>query len=254
MGKQFFQMKEFGMVFGDESFTTPVGRLFWLGLVSAKAYKGTVKEGDKAPEPKYEATVAFPKDHPKTATLLAAIKSETDGMVAQYNADIGKKMKLGEVGLLQDGDDMDTEQYPWVKGCWVVTARNKNAVVAVDTAGEGYDVKDLLGGMKGKLAFTVRLSAKGLSYNLKAVQFTEDDGQRFGGGAKTATELFSACSEAEEGTCCAAKAEVTETVATTSAPEPVAPVAAVTTAQPSTASPTPATPAQKGKNAIVNML
>ncbi len=221
-----YRSNKYGGLYSD-TFNTPVGRLFWLHLVTPKQFRGAVDAGKEPPKPKYEATIAFPKDDPKTKVLLENLTAEVKAMVDAFN--VGKKTKLGEVQIFQDGDESQETytKYPWVKGCYFMTARSGFAPLAVDKGGDEYAVKDIVGGMKGKIAFQCCISNGGLSFTLEAAQFWEDDGQRFGGGARSTAQLFDACADE------APKAEE-------------APAAVAVNGE--------APKAQKGKAALVNML
>lgn len=234
MGKA-YRSNKYGGLYSD-TFNTPVGRFFWMYVAKPKTYRGPVDPGKAPPTPKYEASIAFPKDDPKTKVLIEKVTLEVSQMVAAFN--VGKKTKLGEVQIFQDGDENQEfyTKYPWVKGCYYMTARTGFAPGIVDRAGDEYAAADLQGGMKGKIAFQCCVSNGGLSFTLEGIQFWEDDGTRFGGTARTASQLFDACDEepAQE------TARPTETgVSTAPSSE---------TASPAT------TKGQKGKSALVNML
>lgn len=229
-----YRSNKYGGIYSD-NFNTPVGRLFWLYVATPKEYKGPRDPSKPPPTPKYEVSIAFEKENPKTATLMEALKAETAEMISNFN--VGKKTKLGEVELFQDGeaDQELTTKYPWLKGCYFITCRSMYQPKTVDRAGDEYPTKDLQGGMKGKVAFQCCISNAGLSYTLEGLQFWEDDGQRFGGSSRNPAALFSACDDESSVSAKSAETPATEAVAH----PPTEPVAAK---------------GQKGKAALVNML
>lgn len=232
----------YGGIYGD-TYNTPVGRLFWLHLKEPKPVTFAPKEGQAPAAPKFEATCCFDKSNPKTATLKESLQKEVDAMIAHYNQ--GKKMKLGSCELFQDGDnDVLAEKYPWLRGTWFVTARTRTfePTKLIDKTGDPYAIADLNSGNKGRIAFQPRIGATGISYSLQAVQFWEDDGQRFGGKGKEASEMFKdACDGDTCGTACDTTKAAEPTALDEEETKPI-PVAKSNKQEP------------KGKAALVNML
>lgn len=221
-----YKQTEFGL-YEQEHHQTPIGRLFWLHLQQVKPPNKKFKTQDGKEIPgKYEATVCFDKESPKSMGLKTELEGIAKELIGVFNK--GRKQKLGECDVFQDGDELSAEgKYEWCRGCWVLTARTKLQPKVVDRSGNEVDLKDVVGGVKGRIAFKCAVFASGLTYNLEGIQFWEDDGKRFGGGMRNPASLFDACEEDSKA----------------NQPGDGEPPTAVTP-----------TKGQKGKNAIVNML
>jgi hypothetical protein len=184
---KYYKHPKFGMVYGT-AVTTPIGRLVWTqNLVTPKA-PPPPKPGEAPGSPRYEVTLLIEKG-PTADAFMKELKAMSDEMADLFNDK--RPAKLGDFRILQDGDEMDMEKYPYYKNRWILVGRNANKVEdIVDKKKQRIEASTVLGGMKGRLVVTPLITSHGLSFKLGAVQVTEDDGTRYGGGVKDMTTLL----------------------------------------------------------------
>lgn len=189
-----YKHPKFGHVYG-ERIKTGMGRILWPHLVTAKENTFPVKEGEKQPEPKFETTFLFPKEHKETASFLKDLKEMADEMIELYNKGQKVKVSIDTDDLVKDGDAMDEIKYPFCADNFTLVARHKDAPEIYDADVNDVEPKEVLMGMKGLLVVKPLCTAKGISFQLLTVQLGKDDGIRWGGGGKDSKDLLSAISE-----------------------------------------------------------
>ncbi len=182
---KYYKHPKFGHVYGLP-ITTPIGRLVWPHLVTAKA-PPPPKPGEAPGSPRFEVAVLIEKG-PTADQFIKELKLMTDEMAVLFNDK--RSAKLGEFRLLQDGDEADMEKYPYYKNRWVLVGRNVAETDVVDKKKQIMDRASVVGGMKGRLVVTPLITAHGASYKLGVTQIVEDDGVRYGGGTKDMTTLL----------------------------------------------------------------
>lgn len=233
---KYYKHPQYGMVYGLPV-TTPIGRLVWTqNLVNPKA-PPPPKEGEKPGSPRYEATLLLEKG-PTADAFIKELKLMAGEMVDLFNDK--RPAKLGDFRILQDGDETDMEKYPYYKNRWVLVGRNAQKVEdIVDKKKQRIEAATVLGGMKGRFVITPLITSHGLSFKLGAVQVTEDDGTRYGGGVKDMTTLLDVIDGLDDG-----------------APEPIAdPIAPTVTAPVAEKAPIGAGgKAARGKTAALDLL
>lgn len=211
---KYYKHPTFGHVYG-QPVTSPIGRIVWPSLTKPKD-PPPPKPGQQPGSPRYEVTLLLNKQSPTTEAFIKEITAMTSDMADLFNDK--RSARLGEFKLLQDGDTMDPEKYPYYKGCWALVGRNVAQTDIVDAKKQPLDASGVIGGMKGRLVVTPLITAHGASYKLGAVQVTEDDGTRFGGGVRDMTSFLDACEPASE-TASAAAVDSTPVVEATPAKE-----------------------------------
>lgn len=204
---KFYKHPAYGTCYG-EAMKTPVGRFVWPSLIKPKDAPPP-KDGQQQGPARFELSLLLSKTDKKVEAFIKEATEMTDAMLKQFNegrsADLGKCKLFGKYG---DGDAADLEKYPYYKDSWVLCARNQKAVKIVGKKKEVLEAGAVTGGMKGVLVVTPIITAHGISYKLEVVQLTDDDGVRYAGGARDATELLDTCGEEDK------KEEVETTVAT----------------------------------------
>lgn len=235
----YWKHPQFGHVYcGD--LATPPGRFVWASLVTPKAAPPP-QEGQPPGQPRYELSLLLPKTDPKVKEFIVQLEALVKGGLEVFNkgrsATIGINSIFGKVG---DGDTWDAEKYPYYKGHWVLAARNALKPKVLGKAREEIAPETIKGGMIGRLVITPMITAHGASYKLLIAQLINDDGVRYGGGARDVTDLLTELDDVSsaQGPVETAKLPVPEIQMTL----PLAPVAA----------PKPAV--GKGKDAAVNLL
>lgn len=218
---KYYQHPQYGTTYGEQT-KTPIGRIAWPSLIKPKDAPQP-QPGQQPGQPRYEGSLVIAKGGEGVGDFLEALKIMTDEMVEQFNT--GKKAKISGCKIISDGDEFDQEKYPYYANSWVLTARNAQMPKFVNKDRQPIEAADFKGGSKVRFVITPLITAHGISYKLEAAQLVADDGTRFGGGARDATDLLEALSD---------DSEVTETK------QPVAPVAAKK--------------GGKGKEAAVNLL
>lgn len=196
MSNKYYVHQQFNVIFCNEPIETPVGRVCWPALVTAKP--PPMFDGKSSGEPKFEVTLLIPKTGPKTESFLGTLKTQVDEMLALFNQK--SAAKIGSMDLLKDGDTMDHEKYPHHAGNWVLVARNAKDVRVVDGSADPKDVDKALvvGGVKARALVSAKVSAKGVGFTLNLVQMIKDDGVRFGGGTRDLTKMLSACEDDDD--------------------------------------------------------
>lgn len=197
MSDKFYKHPTYGHVYGVQ-IKTPAMRVCWPHLIKPKEAPEP-KEGQTKGEPRFEITQILTKDAPDVIEFCKTLKAMTDEMLKLFNK--GRSALLGEClqfGKYGDGDTADHEVYPYYKNSHILIARNAKAVKIVDrNPKNGFDPKGIVGGVICHLVVTPLITAHGISYKLEVVQFVKDDGIRFGGGLRDATELLDACGDEE---------------------------------------------------------
>lgn len=182
---KYYKHPQYGHVYGLP-LTTPIGRLAWASLVKPKD-PPPPQPGQQQGQPRYEITLLLEKG-PTADAFIKELKMMSSEMADLFNDK--RPAKLGEFKLLSDGDEADQEKYPYYKNRWVLVGRNVQKMDIVDKKKQPLDASGVIGGMKGRLVITPLITAHGLSFKLGAVQVTEDDGTRYGGGVKDMTTLL----------------------------------------------------------------
>lgn len=199
MAEKISKHKQYGFVYGIRT-KTPVGRLAWVNLVKPKESTFPVEEGKDAPPPRYEVTLLLPKTAEVDA-WVAEVNEQTKEMVALFNKDRkGAKIAVDDM-FLKDGDDVDTEKYPFYAGHYYMVPKMKDRPSIYDAQlNEITDPSVVVGGMKALLIVRPLCTAHGISFQLRTVQLLDDDGVRFGGSISEDKDLLSACGGEEETT------------------------------------------------------
>jgi hypothetical protein len=181
-----YRHPEYGIVFGNEVFTTPVVRLAYPSLKTPKA-PPPPKPGQSQGAPSYEATLLFTKTNPehvawtKFAEGLEVYNERTSAPLAAL-----KPCKDGDDAYWQTGEKAD--KYPFYKNQYLVAARNTDKPGIVGPDAEPCDPSLLHGGCLVQCIVTLRVTSKGASYKLRAIQLIKDDGVNYGGGAKSSDD------------------------------------------------------------------
>ena len=195
--KAYYKHPKFGHVYG-ELIASPVGRCCWPSLVNPKA-PPPPQEGQAPGQPRYEVTVLLPKDSPKVDEFVEKISTMATEMLKLFNE--GRKAKVSDIEMVQDGDAYDLEKYPFYKGCYVLVARNANNPKVINhdkPKSSVIEPKEIAGGMKVRVLVTPLITAHGLSYKLEVCQLISDDGTRFGGGQRDTIGFLDALEDGEE--------------------------------------------------------
>ena len=197
MNNKYYKHPQYGHIYG-QSLSTPIGRAVWPFLTKPKD-PPPPQDGKPQGAPRYELTLLLQKDNPRVMAFIEQLTKMTDEMLPIFNkgrnAPLGKGNLFGKNG---DGDEADHEKYPFYKGCYVLVARNAQAVKVVDKDKKIIDVNDVHGGQEVRCVICPLITAHGISYKLEACQLWRDDGKRFGGAMRDSVELFDACEEGEE--------------------------------------------------------
>lgn len=192
---KFYKHPRFGIVYGNQV-KTPAMRVCWPHLVKPKEAPEP-KEGETRGDPRFELSQILTKDDKDVIAFCDVLKKMTDEMLKLFNK--GRSALLGECllfGKYGDGDTADPEVYPYYKNSHILIARNTKVVNVVGRDKKPIDPKGIVGGVICHLAVTPLITPHGISYKLDAVQLVQDDGTRFGGGIRDATEIFDACGDA----------------------------------------------------------
>lgn len=195
MTEKISKHKQYGFVYGITN-KTPIGRLAWVNLVQPKESTFPVKEGDTPPAPRYEVTVLLKKNDPAVKAFIKELEKQKDEMVALFNE--GKKAKIGVDEIVKDGDEMDTDQYPFYAGHYFIVPKNQKKPQVFDSNVEEVDAGVVKGGMPGLAVIRPLCTAHGISFQLLTVQLAKDDGVRFGGGRSDAKSLLTSLSADSE--------------------------------------------------------
>lgn len=181
---EYFKSQQ-GMVFGPD-LKTPFGRFAWVNLSTKKP--GGEYNGKKADD-FFDCNLLIVKDK-KAELFIEELTGHKDGMVKEYNSTAKAKIMVEEV--IQDGDTMDLDKYPFYANTWVIYGKNTKDVSVVDRDGKPYEASLIKGGNRGRFQVQIHLGGYGFRFKLKAVQFTSDDGVSFGGGVRSAASLLTA--------------------------------------------------------------
>lgn len=207
MGK-YYKHPQYGSVFSNDAYMTPPCRLCFPALVKPKDPPAP-RPGDAPGQPRYEATLLFPKESKAHTEFLRAMELVTQDMLKVFN--MGRSAKIGELAVVKDGDapywqaGENADKYPYYKGQFLLAARNtvKPSIVGPDT--KPIDPAKLIGGTEVVAIIIPIIVATGVTYKLKVIQLIKDDGVRFAGGArsdddyiKMLTSVVPASSEAQE--------------------------------------------------------
>lgn len=195
MTEKISKHKQYGFVYGITN-KTPLGRLAWVNLVQPKESTFPVKEGETPPAPRYEVTMLLKKSDPKVKAFVSDLAKQKDEMVALFNE--GKKAKIGVDEVIKDGDEMDTDQYPFYAGHYYLVPKKAEKPPVYDSNVETIDAGVVKGGMPGLCIVRPICTAHGISYQLLGVQLGKDDGVRFGGGKSDAKALLTALDSDDE--------------------------------------------------------
>jgi len=185
----------YGNVWGPSLIKSPAGRLVYPALVTPKKYTGNNNNSTDKNDPKYEATILFGKDNPKVTSWLVEHSPTIEAMLAYYNK--GQSAKLSINQILKDGDDLDTDKYPFYENKFFMVARNPNRPLLVSTERDSKDnlievePAKFFGGLMVKAVVKPLLTAKGVSYRLDTLIWGKDDGTRIGGSFETGKDMVS---------------------------------------------------------------
>ncbi len=182
--------KTYGFVYGIKT-KTPVGRLAWPSLVTAKESTFPLKEGETQPPPRFEATYLWSKKDKDVKAFVKELDTMKDDMVELFNEG-KKKAKISVDEVLKDGDEMDTEKYPYYAGNYYIVAKHKDRPQIFDMSVNEVKPEDVKGGMPALAVITPILTAHGMSFKLEVVQLAKDDGVRFAGGATDSKDMLEA--------------------------------------------------------------
>lgn len=191
MARTKYFKNKYGMVYGVQV-ATPVGRIVWPALVKPKE-PPPAKEGQPKGQPRYEFTLLLKKGDEQVEKFINYMKAEAKEMVEEFNDKA--RVKIADVRIIGDGDDWDTDKYPYYAGNYVLVGRrtDKAKFAVVDAKKQPIDGDTVKGGMLGKAIVFPLITPSGLSYQFDVLQVTADDGTRFGGGIdskKTAMSLL----------------------------------------------------------------
>lgn len=199
--------RKYPRVYG-ETIVTPIGRLLWPYLATPQA-PPPPEPGKEPGKPRYSVTwVSEGTDG--LEEFMLKLETMTSSMLSEFNAfqKANKRATVGELsGLLEDGNSMDKEKYPFMQGKLFFSARNSYAPKGAENP-RGWEVKNrakqsiaadqVIGGMLGRLLVTPHIGPTGLSYRLELVQVTGDDGLRFGGASRNHDDLLDALEGVDE--------------------------------------------------------
>lgn len=188
--------KTYGFVYGIKT-KTPIGRLVWPSLVTAKESTFPVEPGKDAPPPRFEATYLWSKKDKEVKAFVKTMEAMKDDMVTLFNEG-KKKAKISVDEVLKDGDEMDTEKYPYYAGMYYLVAKHKERPHIFDASVNVVPPEEVKGGMPALGIITPICTATGMSFKLEVVQLAKDDGVRFAGGATDSKDMLEALS-GEEG-------------------------------------------------------
>jgi hypothetical protein len=195
MAEKISKHKTYGFVYGISN-KTPLGRLAWVNLVTPKESTFPVKEGDKVPAPRYELTLLLKKSDPKVKAFVAELELQKKEMVELFNE--GKKTKIGIDEVIKDGDEMDTDSYPFYAGNYYMVPKKEQRPPIYDSNVEPIEPGAVIGGMPGLCVVRPICTSHGISYQLLTVQLGKDDGVRFGGGKSDAKALLTALGDEDD--------------------------------------------------------
>lgn len=183
--------KTYGFVYGIRT-KTPIGRLAWPSLVTAKESTFPVEPGKEKPPPRFEATYLWSKKDKEVKAFIANLETMKDEMVTLFNSGGKKGAKIAVDEVLKDGDEMDTEKYPYYAGMYYLVAKHKDRPQIFDASVNVVEPKNVLGGMPALAIITPICTATGMSFKLEVVQLAKDDGVRFAGGATDSKDMLEA--------------------------------------------------------------
>lgn len=196
--------KKYGHVYGIRHKISG-GRVAWPHLVDAKESTFPVEEGKEKPGPRFELTYLWPKSAAETEATILQLNAEVSQMVDLYNFDdkTGKKKKQGQIiveedAFLKDGDEMDTDKYPFFAGNYVIVPKHKIRPEIYDKNLNKLDPSAVEGGMPCVLVVKPICTATGISFQLLVVQTVKDDGVRFAGASAPAKDLLEALGDEGE--------------------------------------------------------
>lgn len=194
--------KKYGHVYGTRHKIVG-GRFAWPHLVTAKDSTFPVEEGKEKPAPRFELTYLLPKTGKGVQELIDVIADEASEMVDLYNFDEKtgkpKKNKISVEGdVFEDGDEKDTDKYPFFAGNWVLVPKHRDRPEIFNANLDSIDPSEVEGGMPGVVIIKPICTSHGISYQLLVVQTGKDDGVRFGGSVGSAKDLLEVLDGGEE--------------------------------------------------------
>lgn len=241
---KFYKHPQYGTIYGD-TIATPIGRAAWPFLVNAKPAMEP-KAGQAAGLPRYEVTLILDPSDQKVVDWLKAVKIMTKEMVALYNE--GKPAKLGECAIAKDGNEFDTEKYPYYQGKIILALRNAAKPEVYNAEMQLADNSIITGGNLIKAVITPLVTAHGVSYKLMKARFIKDDGTKFAGGVNNAAVVAMLGDDETEVSVEATAKLADEEVEADVTPEVEEPVVAAPVVE------EPKKVAKKGKGKIVDLL
>jgi len=177
--------RKYGHVYGEDV-PIPAGRAAFVYLVEPKDPPPS-DDPDKEPgAPRYEYVHLLDKDDPTVEKFKDYIEKMAEQMEELFNKGKGTKLSVEDVFL--DGDDsdrFDPEKYPFYENKWLLNVRSYKPIrcVSPEDPTEQIDPSVIVGGVEVAAVVTPMLTSHGVSYKARIIQFIEDDGTRFAGGA-----------------------------------------------------------------------
>lgn len=182
----FYYNAQYRRIYGEDMIT-PVGRIAWPALVTAKP-PPPPKDGMKAGEPRFEITWLGEADTEQTKVFLNNLQDMVNKMLLEFNKNGAKgDPKIAINSYLKDSSEVDLEKYPFFENKVFFVARNsfkddpKKGFQVKNKNKEVIDASQIVGGQKARLVVQPHIGPTGLSFKLHAVYLIEDDKVRFGG-------------------------------------------------------------------------
>ena len=152
---------------------------------------------DPTKPPQFSLTLLWDKDNPKLKKLKDAIEQVA---IAKFGAKAPQMLEKGQLkNPLRDGDEKDDERY---EGKVFLTARSTDKPGCVDVDAEPLmNQSDFYSGCQARMDVWVyafdKAGNKGVACILNNVQKI-DDGERLGGGPRSAADAFADADEDDE--------------------------------------------------------
>lgn len=196
---KYYRHPEFGYVIANEPVVTPEGHACFVNLVAPKGF--TAEDGTVG-RPRWELCIVL-DDNKENRAWLDQIVEMKDEMLEIFNSGGGKK-KSSKVNIDDEGvydTEYDYEKYPHLEDKLVLKCRNsKECPDIIDPQGNsdtlGADA--IFNGAVVRAVVRPMITAHGVSYQMNAVQFVEDDGTKYAGGKPDYVSLLSATRPVED--------------------------------------------------------
>jgi hypothetical protein len=152
-------------------------------------------------EPKFSATIAFPKDHPVVAQILAGFKAVAQEKWKETAGDVYLELKAGGKLCLHDGDAKASKE--GYKGNLYLSASNKLRPLIIDglkqplTAESGKPYSGCFVNATFELWAQENKWGRRINASLMGIQFLRD-GPRLAGGSVSSVDDYEAVPEAVE--------------------------------------------------------